>query len=184
MPMIDFTYPEGALEPEDVRVAVDKMTGALLRWEGAPDYERTRALAWVFVHELPAGAVNVGGQPVERPVYRLFVTVPQGTLLHGPGPMAINARRGLIRELSEAVLAAEGTDYSPTEAGRVYCLIREIDDGYWGGMGEIFRMEDISSMASPGLHETALGKRAREVVDSLLATREQASVETDVRPRS
>lgn len=181
MPMIDFTYPEGALEPERVGVAVDKMTGALLRWEGAPDYERTRALAWTFVHELPPRAIHVGGQPVERPIYRVLVTVPQGTLLQGPGPMAMNARRELIRELSVAVLQAEGTDYSPTEAGRVYCLIREIDDGYWGAMGEAFRMEDIVSIAAADLDATPLGRRAREAIDALLAMREQARTEAGLR---
>jgi len=34
-------------------------------------------MAWVFVHELPHGAVNVGGKPAELPVYRAF-DVPQG----------------------------------------------------------------------------------------------------------
>jgi hypothetical protein len=175
MPMIDFTYPEGALEPEAVSEAVDKMTGALLRWEGAPEHERTRALAWAFVHALPALAIHVGGQPVERPVYRVFATVPQGTLLQGPSPLAIKARAGLIRELTEIVLQAEGTEYSPTEAARVYCLILEIEDGYWGGMGMSFRMEDIASIASPALGETTVAKEARETIDKLLTTREQAT---------
>src|SRR5215213_3818310 len=108
MPMIDLTYPEGALEAEARAEAVEKLT-ALLRHEGAADNEQTRAMSWTLVHELPRQALNVAGSPVERPVYRVLVTVPEGTLLQGPGPVGSAARRNLVREVTEVLLAAEGT---------------------------------------------------------------------------
>ncbi len=40
MPMIDFTYPEGALEPGALATAVDRLTESLLRNEAATDNER------------------------------------------------------------------------------------------------------------------------------------------------
>lgn len=70
------------MEPRGVTRLVEGLTTALLRWEGAPGH----ASAVVgFVHELPSGAVNVGGKPAELLIYRVLLTVPQGTPgIHGP----------------------------------------------------------------------------------------------------
>lgn len=174
MPMIDLTYPEGALGAEQRAEAVEKLTAALLRNEGASDNEQTQAMSWTVVHELPAHALNVGGTPAERPVYRIEITVPAGTLLQGPGPVGTQSRRSLVREATEIVLAAEGTEYSDAEAGRVYCLVREVSDGYWGGMGTTFRMEDIVAVASPEAPQTAVSERARAAIGELVAERSGA----------
>jgi phenylpyruvate tautomerase PptA (4-oxalocrotonate tautomerase family) len=170
MPMLDLHYPEGALS-EDARArAVERLTGALLRHEGAPeDSDYARAMAWVFTHELPPAAVNVAGAPADRPVYRVFATVPEGTLLHGPGPFAAQSRRNLVREVTEILLEAEGTGYTPAEAARVYCLIREIRDGWWGGLGTTFRMEDIIATAVADAPQTEVSEAARAAVDDALA---------------
>ena len=175
MPMIDLTYPEGALDPEQRAEAVENLTASLLRNEGAADNEQTRAMSWTVVHELPAHALNVGGTPVERPVYRILVTVPEGTLLQGPGPVGTHSRRNLVREATEIVLAAEGTEYSDVEAGRVYCIVREVSDGYWGGMGTTFRMEDIAATATPDAPQTPVSEQARAAIGELLAERSQAA---------
>ena len=174
MPMIDLTYPEGALEAEARAEAVEKLTAALLRNEGATDNEQTRAMSWTVVHELPAHALNVGGAPAERPVYRIAITVPAGTLLQGPGPVGAQSRRSLVREATEIVLAAEGTEYSDVEAGRVYCIVREVSDGYWGGLGTTFRMEDIVATATPEAPQTPVSERARAAIGELVAERGRA----------
>ena len=164
MPMIDLTYPEGALTPEARAEAVERLTAALLRHEGAVDNEATRAMSRAFVHELSAEAVNVGGRPVERPTYRLALTVPAGTLLHGPGPFAAESRRNLVREATEILLEAEGTEFSPGEAGRVYCIISEVAEGFWGGMATTFRMDDIVAFANPDAPQTQAAEQAREAL--------------------
>lgn len=175
MPMIDLTYPEGALDEEARGEAVEKLTAALLRHEGAPDNEQTRAMSWTVVHELGADAINVGGTPAERPVYRVVITVPAGTLLHGPGPVGAQSRVNLVREATEILLAAEGTEYDDVQAGRVYCIVREVSDGYWGGMGAIFRMEDIVATAAPDAPQTAVSERARRAIGELVASRSGAT---------
>ena|SRR5437763_8650773 len=164
MPMIDLTLPAGALGPQARAEAIGAMTEALLRAEGAPDNAATRAMSWAFVHELPADAVHVGGVRSDRPVYRVVLTIPAGTLLHGPGPFANGARERLVREVTEALLRAEGTDYDDGEAGRVFCLLREVPDGAWGGMGTIFRMQDIAAFATPELAQTEVSERARDAI--------------------
>jgi phenylpyruvate tautomerase PptA (4-oxalocrotonate tautomerase family) len=175
MPMIDLTYPEGALDPDARAEAVDKLTEALLRNEGALDNEQTRAMSWTVVHELPADALNVGGTSAERPVYRVMVTVPEGTLLQGPGPVGTQARRNLVREATEILLAAEGSEYSEVEAGRVYCLVHEVSDGYWGGLGTTFRIEDIVATASPDAPQTRASESARAAIGELSAQRSGAA---------
>jgi phenylpyruvate tautomerase PptA (4-oxalocrotonate tautomerase family) len=175
MPMIELTYPEGALGTEERTEAVERLTAALLRHEGATDNEQTRAMSWTVVHELPPHALNVGGAPAERPIYRVMITVPAGTLLQGPGPVGTAARRNLVREAAEILLAAEGTEYSDAEACRVYCLVGEVSDGYWGGMGTTFRIEDIVATATPEAPQTAVSERAREAIAELTAERSGAT---------
>ena len=173
MPMIDLTYPEGAIAPEAQPEVIERLTAALLRNEGAPDNERTRAMTWTFLHELPAGAVNVAARPVELPVYRIEITVPEGTLLHGPGPFGASARRNLVRDVTEILLEAEPGDRTSADRGRVYCLIREIPDGCWGALGTTVRMEEIASIAADE-GSTPLGREATEAIDALLAVRAAA----------
>jgi hypothetical protein len=114
-----------------------------------------------FVHELPAAALYVGGRSVDRPTYRLVLTAPAGTLLHGPGPFAAEARRSLVREATEILLEAEGSERRPGDAGRVYCIIAEVADGFWGGLGTAFRMEDIVAFANPEGPQTPAAEQAR-----------------------
>jgi phenylpyruvate tautomerase PptA (4-oxalocrotonate tautomerase family) len=171
MPMIDLTYPAGALDEDARAAAVEKLTEALLRIEGAPVNQQTQAMAWTLVHELPRDALNVAGAPAERPVYRVLVTVPAGTLLQGPGPVGSAARRALVREVSEILLAAEGTDYSDADSARVYCLIHEIQDDYWGGLGTTFRMEDIVATANAEAPQTPVSEHARNAIAELMAER-------------
>jgi phenylpyruvate tautomerase PptA (4-oxalocrotonate tautomerase family) len=161
MPMIDFTYPEGALELDALATAVDRLTESLLRNEAATDNERIRAIAWTFVHEQPGGTIYGGGQPAELPYYRVQFTVPAGTLVHGPGPFAVQARANLFREAAEIVLDAEGTPYADADLARVWCFVQEVAEGHWGGLGTVFGIADISGFASDDLPGTELSERAR-----------------------
>src|ERR1700738_421200 len=134
MPMIDLTLPAGALQRSALTTLVEDLTTTVLHWEGVADNPATRAMAWVFVHELPSGAVNVGGRPAELPIYRVFLTVPEGSLgFHGP--LNEQRRNALVREVTELVLAAEGVTDIEAHVQRVWCLIREQAEGFWGANG-------------------------------------------------
>ena len=169
MPVIDLTYPEGALEPEARSEAIERLTEALLRHEGAPDNEQTRAMSRCFVHELPPHAVNVGGRAIEQATYRVVMTVPDGTAVTGRGPLAGAAREALVREATEIILTAEGSEATPANAGRVFCLLNVIPDGHWGGLGAVFRIEDIVALAVPDLPgQTPLAARARDALSEFV----------------
>jgi phenylpyruvate tautomerase PptA (4-oxalocrotonate tautomerase family) len=166
LPMIDLTYSVGALSPEGRERAVELLTSALLQHEGAPDSPYARAMTWVVVHEMPAGALNVGGGAIGVPLYRVEVTVPAGTLLGGPGPVGAESRRNLVRAVTDALLEAEGGARTSADAARVYCVIREIEDGFWGALGTTWRMEEIAAIATG--RETGIAGDARGAIDSLL----------------
>lgn len=171
MPMIDLTMPEGALADQAKAALVERLTATLIELEGAPDNEYVRAITWVFVDERPAGAIAVGGRPAERPVYRVQLTVPEGAPgVHGP-PVAANRER-LVEQVTEEVLAAEGSPATAAEAAQVWVQIREIPDGFWGGIGKVARIEDIATYAgvAPFGRPTAKGERAREAYEEARGT--------------
>jgi phenylpyruvate tautomerase PptA (4-oxalocrotonate tautomerase family) len=139
MPMIDLTLMRGSLAPEAAAALADRLTLILLRWEGAPDNPAARSISWAFVHAVDA--VRVGGAASEAPRYRVQATVPQGVLND-------EKKAGLAAEITEAVLAAEGS--APSDPARVWCIIHEVPDGNWAGGGRIHRLKDISAFVRRG----------------------------------
>jgi hypothetical protein len=73
-------------------------------------------------------------------------------------------RAGLVKEMTEIVLDAETTEHEAVDAGRVFCLIREIGDGFWGGMGALFPIQDIFDFAVNEDGGSAHVRAAREAV--------------------
>jgi phenylpyruvate tautomerase PptA (4-oxalocrotonate tautomerase family) len=154
MPMIDLTLPAGALQPAALATLVEDLTTTALHWEGVSDNPATRAIAWAFVHELPSGAINVGGKPAKLPVYRVFLTMPQG--LPGiTGPLNEHRRNSLVRAVTELVLTAEGVTDIDAHVQRVWCMLREQSEGFWGANGRILRMTDWHALAQAGETATA-----------------------------
>lgn len=140
MPMIDLTAPEGALSSQMTAVLMEELSTILINWEGAPDNERTRSVTWGFVHPVPENRVFVGGRAAgDRPYYRVDLTVPDKTLLHDND----ERKAGLIREVTGAVLRAEGSVLDDESTARVWCLIHEIPDGNWGAFADQFTMRVI-----------------------------------------
>src|SRR5215210_5835080 len=119
MPMIDVTYPEGALEPGAREKLVEDLTTSLLRAERAPDTDFFRSVTWVYVHELPEGMVNASGKPVTEPTFRVLVTTPEGAL-------SDRRRAEMVESGTAAVLEAAGL--TPEDSLRVWVVMREIDE--------------------------------------------------------
>ena len=146
MPMIDITYPEGALSAEQRAQLANELTTALLRAERAPDTEFFRSVTWAYVHELPAEMVISAGAPVAKPTFRVEVTTPEGALSDRRRAELVGEATRVVREI--AGIAEE-------EALRVWVLCHEVPEGRWGAAGQVVRFEQ--------LRETA--KREREQAD-------------------
>jgi phenylpyruvate tautomerase PptA (4-oxalocrotonate tautomerase family) len=134
MPMLDAFIPEGALSAAAEQALMADLTNILLRNEGAdPANSRARGLAWVFLHR-PA-AVFVAGERASEPRYRIVASVPEGQF-------DADRRAAMVREVTDAVLAAEAGAYPP-DPQRVWVFPTEVPDGTWGAGGRINTLADI-----------------------------------------
>jgi phenylpyruvate tautomerase PptA (4-oxalocrotonate tautomerase family) len=134
MPMLDVHIPDGALAPAAEAELVARLTEILVRHEGFdPTDPATRAVSWVFVHR-PA-AVYVGGEIADAPRYKVVPSVPEGQL----DP---EQRAGVVREVTEAIMAAENGAWPP-DPSRVWVFPTEIPEGHWGSTGRIVPLAAI-----------------------------------------
>jgi len=172
MPMIELTTTKGALgDAAKQRLAAELSTIAL-ELEAAPmarfgDVGHMQALAWCFVNEQD---VFIGGQRHAKPIYRVTVTIPEGA----PGvfgPLAKRGREHLVKRVTAAVLAAEGSENTIVEAHRVWVHLRQITDGHWAGFGEIFTLSDAAAYGmntdEPGSKVDRMRQAAMESVGGL-----------------
>ncbi|MGV0849124.1 tautomerase family protein [Mycolicibacterium phlei] len=136
MPMIQLTLPAGVLDDSVRRNLQNTLAATLLKWEGAPDNATFRALAWSSVEEVPGD--RFAALEDDLPRFRVDVTVPEGAL-------STRRKEGLVKEVTEHVLAAAGL--SPEDGLRVWVLINEQPEGTWGAGGAIVRFEQLKALA-------------------------------------
>ena len=124
MPMIDVHLPEGVIPVDSHAELAERLTHALLRWEGnpvAPPYSEHTA---AFVHRLPRNAVHTAARP-EAAAVRVQVITP-------PGGLDRAGQLGFVEEATRTV--AELAD-DPTLAGRTWVILTEAAEGGWGVAG-------------------------------------------------
>lgn len=139
MPMIDFTYPKGAIASDARQELLEELATKLLAAEKAPDTEFFRSITWVYANEIEPEMLAVGGRPGGEPRFRVQVTVPDGALS--------DRRKGiLVDSVNQAVLHAAGLDES--EGIRVWTVIREVPDGNWGAAGQQVRYKQLVEAAA------------------------------------
>ncbi len=139
MPMIELTYPKGAI-PRDAREELlEELATKLLEAEKAPDTEFFRSITWVYANEIDGADLAVGGRPGGEARFRVQVTVPEGALS--------DRRKGiLVDSANQAVLRAAGLPES--EGLRVWTLIRDVPDGNWGAAGQQVRYKQLVEIAA------------------------------------
>jgi phenylpyruvate tautomerase PptA (4-oxalocrotonate tautomerase family) len=144
MPMIEFTYPRGALAADARADLLEELATRLLAAERAPDTEFFRSITWVYANEVDPEALAVGGRPGGDPRFRVQVTVPEGALS--------DRRKGeLVAAVNSAVLDAAGLDEG--DGLRVWTLIRDIPEGNWGAAGEQVRYQQLVELAQAAREE-------------------------------
>jgi phenylpyruvate tautomerase PptA (4-oxalocrotonate tautomerase family) len=140
MPMLDLHIPLGALEAEQERQLVERITTILIRHEGFdPADPVTRSVSWAFVHR---PEVYVGGDRSSEPRYKIVASVPEGQLTG-------ESRATLVAQVTEAVLDAEHGSW-PRDPGRVWVFPTDVPEGRWGGRGQIIGLADILSRLTDG----------------------------------
>jgi phenylpyruvate tautomerase PptA (4-oxalocrotonate tautomerase family) len=138
MPMLELTYPKGAIEAAAREELLEELATRMLGAERAPDTEFFRSITWVYANEIEPEALAVGGRPGADPRFRIRVTVPEGALS--------DRRKGeLVASFNEAVLRAAGLPES--EGIRVWTVIGEVPDGNWGAAGRQVRYQQLVEAA-------------------------------------
>lgn len=167
MPMIDLHHQEGSFSPTAQAVLVNDLTALLLEMEGAIDNVASRAISWCFLHAMPKGAINTGGRPSSDFKYKVMFTIPEGTRgLHGP--MNETRRAEMFERATKLILKAEGVEDTPENQFRVWCFLHEVPEGKWGGMGTVFRMQDISATVREEEPQTPNSLKARAALAAVL----------------
>jgi phenylpyruvate tautomerase PptA (4-oxalocrotonate tautomerase family) len=131
MPLMDLIYPEGALTEEARTELLETLWQTCLRWEGVPETPATASIAWVYLDERPPASISVGGAPPTQAVYRVHVRVMSGF-------MEQDRVDGMVREVTDAILKADGTDGDGSGRPRVYCIVDEVPSGTWGVDGAVW----------------------------------------------
>jgi phenylpyruvate tautomerase PptA (4-oxalocrotonate tautomerase family) len=175
MPMIELTTTKGALDDAAKQQLAAELSTIALELEAAPfarfgDTAHMQALAWCFVNEQE---VYVGGQTLAKPIYRVTVTLPEGA----PGlfgPLAERGREKLVRRVTAAILAAEGSENTMVEAHRVWVHLRQITNGHWAGFGEVVTLRELAAYGlntdEPGSKVDRMRRAALESVGAVSRT--------------
>jgi phenylpyruvate tautomerase PptA (4-oxalocrotonate tautomerase family) len=145
MPLLDVTFPAGALSPEARQPLVDELTTLVLRAERAPDTDFFRSIVWIYLNELPAENVLGDGKPAAN--FRLLLTLPDGAL-------SDRRKQEFVESTTRAVREAAGIPEE--EALRVWVLINEVPDGNWGAAGNVIRFEQLKALAAQAREATAV----------------------------
>lgn len=139
MPLIDVTFPAGALDQEQKSELAESLMNVLLRAERAPDTQFFRDVTWVYLHELPADSVTSAGRPVAAPTFRVELTTPEGALSDRRREEAVSEATRTVREIA---------GIPEEESLRVWVLCREIDEGSWGAGGQVIRFQQLREAAA------------------------------------
>ena len=136
MPLIHVTAPQGVLTKKDQAALISQLSNAVLKSEGADINDpAAQALVWAYYHESPKDACYVGGENLEKAPLCIAVTTPEGALSEA-------ARKALVKDIGAIVDNIVG----PFE-GRFnhWAMLHELDEGCWGGGGQIFGLASIQA---------------------------------------
>ncbi len=136
MPLIQVTAPQGALAKNQQNSLVSRVSNAVLKAEGAPlEHEGAQSLVWAYYQEQPRGTSYVGGEAIEQPPFRIDITTPKGALNTA-------TREALVAEVGAIV-----DDLVGSFDGRLnhWTMLYEVDEGSWGGGGQIFPLAGIQA---------------------------------------
>ncbi|QKI89427.1 tautomerase family protein [Thiomicrorhabdus xiamenensis] len=139
MPLIVIHLPENTFSAEQKQRFAKQATDTLLALEGMSGHPKAQNLSWVQFCEFKRDDFYMAGHKVDKPHYRLDISIFQGT-------MAGDKKEQLTEQLTDLILQVEETDHNLLNAARVWVMINEVPDGNWGGAGKIYRIQDLMKM--------------------------------------
>lgn len=140
MPTIFVKIPHVSFPGEHRASLVRNINEAAAAAEQMPDEPRARAMCWVLVDELAAGALTCGGADLSAQL------LPCTALACVPAGVLDDASRAMfVARLHDAFKQAMPSDDRRRIATSV--LVHEVADGDWGVGGDIWRLPDFARAA-------------------------------------
>ncbi|MCW8931243.1 MAG: hypothetical protein OQL19_13505 [Gammaproteobacteria bacterium] len=136
MPLIQVFAPQDTLSKKEQKTLMSRLSNAVLQAEGAPlDSIGAQSLVWAYYVEQAHDSIYIGGKNLEPSPLRIAITTPEGALTE-------RTRNSLIAEIGTIV-----DDSIGLFEGRLnhWTMLNEIDDGCWGGAGQVFHLSDIQT---------------------------------------
>ena len=125
MPVIDVTYPAGALNARAQEAVAAHLTDILMDIEGSKGIAAIAAGTWLLPHE---AAPNMPSAEKSAQAVIGSKSQPAGTL-------NMAQKEALIQRVTDALLRIDGVEPDAAQRARIYCLINEVPDGGWGFAG-------------------------------------------------
>jgi len=138
MPMIDVYAATDIFPAESDRALGEALAMAVLRAEGVatPGPFHTNNTA-VYVHRLPASAVQTAATAEARTV-RIQIITP-------PGSLNREGQKQIVKEATDIVARVSG---DATLAARTWVVLTEAVEGGWGMFGTAFGKEEFGALAA------------------------------------
>lgn len=136
MPLIQVIAPEGALNKKAQNTLMSRISNAVLKAEHAPiESSGAQSLVWAYYTEQAEGTVYVGGKNLNKSPLRIAITTPEDALND-------RTRKELIAAIG---IIIDETIGRFEERLNHWTMLYEINDGSWGGAGQVFRLSDIQT---------------------------------------
>ena len=139
MPWINLTVRRGALTKERQHAVMAKLTDALMFWEKIPDTPEARKKMKGWVYEVAEDSDYNGGSPAHKdPFYFIEVRLPAGRF-------DTLTKRHMMLDFTKIILLAEGKQFVPEAANRVWVTIVELKEDDWSIGGHEDWLRDYES---------------------------------------
>ena len=136
MPFVQVTAPKGTLNKQSRDALMSRLSVAVIKAEGAAgDDPDALALVWSYYSEIEPGDGYVGGQPADQVPFVIEYATPQGALDD-------DTRKALVAETG---IIFDSIFASQESAPNHWALLREIDEGGWGGGGHVYGLSAIQN---------------------------------------
>jgi phenylpyruvate tautomerase PptA (4-oxalocrotonate tautomerase family) len=137
MPMIDLTVPPGALSEEHKATLVEELTNLIVKWEEGTQARATATRPGPSSTKPTASRSPAGcGPPARRPLYRVIVSIPKGSLND-------DRKAGLVADVTETIMETERREPWKHDPHRVWCIVNDMPDGDLGAGRRILRLRDL-----------------------------------------
>jgi phenylpyruvate tautomerase PptA (4-oxalocrotonate tautomerase family) len=150
MPIMDVSYPDGALSEPDKKKLADWFSRRVISWagwDGSKSSDSADAIAWATFSPYSQSDCYVGGRKTTRKLFRVAITTPKGAAGADLKLKVIGEVDAMFDSLVEGGLAAG--DH------RVWTTFVDLEEGDWGSQGKAVTLRGLIEQIAASARSTA-----------------------------